>query len=177
MSSNIHEIHPLAVADLVDCRVLDELKPEEIVSVLSVFTPIRLSQDMAYVSVKNTRANDSIKNGVHTIKNFLDKYYDVETKYQTNFTDSYSIHYDMCDFTFQWCQAEDELACKKIYEEAKKYDIYVGDFVKAILKIVNICNEIEKCAIIQENVGLQHKLATVKDLVLKSIATNQSLYL
>ena len=39
MSSNIHEIHPLAVADLVDCRVLDELKPEEIVSVLSVFTP------------------------------------------------------------------------------------------------------------------------------------------
>ena len=59
MSSNIHEIHPLAVADLVDCRVLDELKPEEIVSVLSVFTPIRLSQDMAYVSVKNTRANDS----------------------------------------------------------------------------------------------------------------------
>jgi len=177
MSSNIHEIHPLAVADLVDCRVLDELKPEEIVSVLSVFTPIRLSQDMAYVSVKNTRANDSIKNGVLTIKNFLDKYYDVETKYKTNFTDSYSIHYDMCDFTYDWCQAEDELACKKIYEEAKKYDIYVGDFVKAILKIVNICNEIEKCAIIQENVGLQHKLATVKDLVLKSIATNQSLYL
>ena len=41
MSSNIHEIHPLAVADLVDSRVLDELKPEEIVSVLSVFTPIR----------------------------------------------------------------------------------------------------------------------------------------
>ena len=25
-----------------------------------------------------------------------------------------------------------------------------------------IFNEIEKCAIIQENVGLQHKLATVK---------------
>ena len=177
MSSNIHEIHPLAVADLVDCRVLDELKPEEIVSILSVFTPIRLSSDMAYVSVKHTRANDSIKNGVLTIKNFLDKYYDVETKYKTNFTDSYSIHYDMCDFTYDWCRAEDELACKKIYEEAKKYDIYVGDFVKAILKIVNICNEIEKCAIIQENIGLQHKLATVKDLVLKSIATNQSLYL
>ena len=50
---------------------------------------------MAYVSVKNTRANDSIKNGVLTIKNFLDKYYDVETKYKTNFTDSYNIHYDM----------------------------------------------------------------------------------
>ena len=52
---------------------------------------------MAYVSVAAARANDAIKNGVHTIKNFLDKYYDVETKYQTNFTDSYSIHYDMCD--------------------------------------------------------------------------------
>ena len=41
MSSNIHEIHPLAVRT-VDCRVLDELKPEEIVSVLSVFTLLGL---------------------------------------------------------------------------------------------------------------------------------------
>ena len=34
--------------------------------------------------------------------------------------------------------------CKSIYEEAKKYNIYMGEFVKAILKIVNICSELEK---------------------------------
>ena len=38
------------------------------------------------------------------------------------------------------------------YEEAKKYNIYMGEFVKAILKIVNICSELEKAAIVQENV-------------------------
>ena len=93
------------------------------------------------------------------------------------FTDSYDVQYDMCDYMFSWCSAENEAACNKIYIDAKKYNIYIGEFVKAILKIVNICNELEKACIIQENMKLLHTLSFVKDRVLKSIATNQSLYI
>ena len=105
-----------------------------------------------------------------------DKYYDIETRYQTNFTDSYDIHYDMCEFMYSWCFAENEMDCREIYNEAKKYNIYMGEFVKAILKIVNMCNELEKAAVVQENMKLLHTLSLVRDKVLKSVATNQSLY-
>ena len=82
----------------------------------------------------------------------------------------------MCEFMYKWCFAENEMDCREIYNEAKKYNIYMGEFVKAILKIVNMCNELEKAAVVQENVKLLHTLSLVRDKVLKSVATNQSLY-
>jgi hypothetical protein len=45
------------------------------------------------------------------------------------------------------------------------------------LKIKNICKELEQACIIQENVSLLNKLSKIPELILKSIATNQSLYL
>ena len=62
-------------------------------------------------------------------------------------------------------------------KKSKKYNIYVGEFIKAILKIVNITNELEKACVIQGNVKLLHSLSEIKGHVLKSIATNQSLYI
>jgi len=177
MASNIHEIHPMAITDILKDRCLDDLRVEELVSVLSVFSSIRISQEDAYPNISSTSVNDKIKTAVKQIKGRLNYYYDIESKYQTNFTDSYDVQYDMCEYMYNWCSAENEADCNKIYIDAKKYNIYIGEFVKAILKIVNICNELEKACIIQENMKLLHTLSFVKDCVLKSIATNQSLYI
>jgi superfamily II RNA helicase len=177
MAANIHEIHPLAITDILICGDLDNLTVQELVSVLSIFTHIRISQEDAYPNISTTSVNDKIKTAVKQIKNKLNKYYDIESKNQTNFTSSYDIQYDMCDYMFTWCSAENESDCYEIYDNAKKYNIYIGEFVKAILKIVNICNELEKACVIQENIKLLHTLSLVKDKILKSIATNQSLYI
>ena len=176
MSANIHEMHCLASIDMMTQGELDELTVEELVSVLSIFTHIKISEDQSYVDVSHTNVNDTIKTTVKTWKNILNKYYDIETKCQTNFTDNYTVHYDMCEFMYKWCYAENEVDCKLIYQEAKKYNIYMGEFVKAILKIVNICNELEKASVVQENMKLTHTLSLVKSKLLKSVATNQSLY-
>jgi superfamily II RNA helicase len=177
MASNIHEIHSLAISDCLDQKLFQNLTSQEIVSVLSVFTSIRLSDNDKYIDVNHTNVNDKIKTTIKQIKKNLNKYYDIETSHQTNFTQSYDIHYDMCEFMSKWCDAENEVQCKIIYEEAKKYNIYVGEFIKAILKIVNITNELEKACVIQGNVKLLHCLSEIKGHVLKSIATNQSLYI
>jgi superfamily II RNA helicase len=176
MSANIHEMHCLASIDMMVQGELDNLTVEELISVLSIFTHIKISEDQSYVDVSHTNVNDTIKTTVKTWKNILNKYYDIETKCQTNFTDNYSVHYDMCEFMYKWCFAENEVDCKLIYQEAKKYNIYMGEFVKAILKIVNICNELEKASVVQENIKLTHTLSFVKSKLLKSVATNQSLY-
>ena len=56
------------------------------------------------------------------------------------------------------------------------YDISLGDFVKAILKINNMIQELEKAATIQENLELL-KIIRDSEITLKSCITNQSLYL
>ena len=42
----------------------------------------------------------------------------------------------------------------------------MGEFVKAVLKLVNISNELEKACAIMENIDLMNKLSMVKEKVL-----------
>ena len=177
IAANINEIHSLALADILIENGFDHLTPEELVSVLSIFTSIRLSDEDKYISVEHINTNDTIKQTIKKIKNKLDKYYDIETRHQTSFTQQYEIHYDMAEFLYKWCFATNDVECKLIYQEAKKYNIYIGEFVKAILKINNICVELEKICLIQENIKLLNMISKVKEVTLKSIATNQSLYI
>ena len=53
---------------------------------------------------------------------------------------------------------------------------YVLDFIKAILKINNICNELIKIAEIIDNLKLLELLNEIPKLTLKYIVDNQSLY-
>ena len=46
-----------------------------------------------------------------------------------------------CEAHVEWCNANDDSECKLILQECSKYDISLGDFVKAMLKINNICLE------------------------------------
>jgi len=177
VSANIHEIHSLAIADILVDGTFEKLTTEEIVSVLSIFTGVRLSEDDKYHSISKCDVNCNIKDAVEKIELALYKYHDIEAAAKTNFSQSYDVQYDMCEFLYAWCFAKNESDCRKIYDEAKKFNIYIGEFVKAILKIVNICNELEKVATLIGNLLLLNKLSYVKDTILKSIATNQSLYL
>ena len=177
ISANIHEVHSQAMADIIDDGGFEKLSPEEIVAVVSVFTPIRLSDEDKYINVDYINCNDNIIQTIKKIKKSLDYWYDIETKHQTSFAQEYNIQYDMSGFMFQWCLAENEEQCIRIYNEAKGFNIYIGEFVKAILKIKNICKELEQACQIKENVSLLNKLSKVPELILKSIATNQSLYL
>ena len=177
MAANIHEIHSLAMAEILNNHDLNLLSVEELVSVLSIFTGVRLRDEDKYHNINNCNINNNIKLAVKKIVISLNKYYDIEVKYNTNFTQSYDIQYDMCEFMYNWCYANNEQECRVIYDEAKKYDIYVGEFIKAILKINNICSELEKVCEIQENIELLKTLSEVREKTLKSIATNQSLYL
>ena len=72
---------------------------------------------------------------------------------------------------------KNEEQCMNIFNEAKQYEIYTGDFVKAVLKIINIANELEKVCILSENYQLLELVKQIPEVTMKNIATNQSLYL
>ena len=101
----------------------------------------------------------------------------METKAETNFIEDYTIHYDMVDFINKWCLSTTQEECLSIYHNAKQYDIYVGDFIKAILKINNIVNELLKICKLTENYKLLDIVKQIPNITLKNIANAQSLYL
>ena len=60
---------------------------------------------------------------------------------------------------------------------SEENQLFLGDFVKAILKINNCASELEKIAEMTNNVPLLEKLSQVQSLTLKYVANNQSLYI
>lgn len=177
ISSNIQEFHSLAMGELIHEKSLDNLTVEELVAVLSIFTNLKLSEQNKIYNHQYINCNETIKNNISNINKKFNKYYDIETKYKTNFTEDYDVHYDLVEFMYDWCKAENQDQCMRIYEEAKQYDIYIGDFVKAILKINNIANELEKVCLLSENYKLLSTIKQIPNITMKNVATNQSLYL
>ncbi len=56
-------------------------------------------------------------------------------------------------------------------------EIFLGEFIKSILKINNIAKELEKICDILDNISLLQKVKEIPILTLKYVVTNQSLYI
>jgi hypothetical protein len=54
--------------------------------------------------------------------------------------------------------------------------IFLGEFVKALLKINNISAEMEKIAELTGNIAFLSKLREIPNMTMKYVVTNQSLY-
>jgi hypothetical protein len=77
-----------------------------------------------------------------------------------------------------WVSCSSETECRGLLQRLEKEKgIFLGEFVKAVLKIVNIGAEMEKIAEMTGNMDLLSRLKEIPGLIMKYVATNQSLYI
>ena len=90
------------------------------------------------------------------------------------------LMFDLIDEAMEWCECDTEKNCKVFLKDVlSEKEISTGDFTKAMMKIANISRELQTVAEQHEFQGqadFSYKLSQVENLVLKYIATNQSLY-
>jgi superfamily II RNA helicase len=177
LAANIHEMNCLAMADILQEKMLDDSTDVEFIAILSIFTRVSMPKAQRVVGIDNISANKKIIRNIHKIQQAYDYYKDIELRHNLNFTSDDALSWDMCELVIDWCGADDDLKCKKVYEKAAMYSISLGEFIKAILKINNVAAEMEKLAFIQSNITLLDKIKKVSTITLKSVVTNQSLYL
>ena len=90
----------------------------------------------------------------------------------------FTFHKDLQRFVYDWCNADSEDSCKMIIQELKQNTgVFLGDFIKAILKICNIVSEIEKICEMMNQVEALQKIQAIHPLLMKYVATNISLYI
>lgn len=75
----------------------------------------------------------------------------------------------------EWCGA-DETACKQILSRIQEQGTFVGEWVKVLLKMVTVARELAMVFEKMGKVGCVAQLATIPEMVMKSVVTNQSLY-
>ena len=178
IAHNIKEIHSLAIADVIKySNYFDLFNSAQIAAYLSIFSNINVKDDYKkfYPEVENPHLKDIIT----FTKTSIEVYEDLENKYQVYTATNGDLNYDIVNYVQQWCESTEPDDCKKIlYNCLYATDLFVGDFIKAILKINNIANELDRvCDLIGNKVELQNKIRQIPKITLKFIATNQSLYI
>ena len=177
IASNFQEIHPLMMAKLLtETNYFKDLSPPEIVGILSCFTNCISVADENKIHVPETDY-DETNRITKQAEELLLSFSDIEAKYELYTGESYDFIYDIQNAVIRWCEAEDEKDCKIIIQELKEKDIFLGDFVKSLLKINNIASEMEKCCELMGQMELLEKVKQIPALTLKYVVTNQSLYI
>lgn len=176
IASCLREIPCLVFTELIENGTLTCLNVNELISFLSCFTNISVQDEFKCISpiTKNT----NLLNIIGETKNKIEFYQNKENEYQIDTGTDYNIHYDLIDYVDEWTKCENVEQCKIVLQrlESEK-EIFLGEFVKALLKISNIACELEKIAELTGNIEFLNKLNTISTLTLKYVVTNQSLYI
>lgn len=177
IAANIKEVHGLSFADALtdnNGNVFDYLSCEEIIGVFSCFANVKVSDTLQDGVIKE---NAKIAQATKYLQEKYNKYSDLEAMNKIYTGYDYNIYYDMIPYVVEWFNAIDENQAKKVISDVEQSkDIFIGEFIKVILKINNITTEIENICEITNNLDLLQKCKIIHNKTLKFVATNQSLY-
>jgi superfamily II RNA helicase len=177
IAAQLQEIHCLVMADAyVDTNGFAELTAIEIATVFACFNNIHVSEE--FKSHKPSTNNPLVDKTSLFLLNKLEYYFDLETKNLVDSGTAYEINFDIQPYLLDWCASQTELECKNVIQNIKhQKGVFLGEFIKAILKINNICAEFEKICEMTGNLTLLQKIKQIPSYTLKYVVTNQSLYI
>lgn len=175
LASQLREIHCLVLSEFVYDKSIDSFSPNQLVSLFSCFTNINVQEDLKDQTPQSH--DNKINETVIKLSKLYSDYQDKEAQYSINSGTDYYIHYDLLKYCSVWCETQTVEECKLLLQKiGEEKQIFLGEFVKALLKINNISNELEKIAEIIGNTELLYKLQQIPIMTLKYVVTNQSLY-
>ena len=175
VASHFKEVPCLIFADLVLNNVFATFTAYELVGVLSCFTNVKVSDDKkAFLPVSEYKNVAVLLKEIHDSCN---TFIDLEAKNGINTGTDYSMIFDLTDYMMFWAECDSEPECKLLLQRmSEEKDIFLGEFIKAILKVVAITVELAAAAELIGDMELLQKCKEVPEILQKFVATNQSLY-
>lgn len=178
IASGIAEIHPLCLAKLLDeWKMFEGLSAKQLIGLFSCFTDVKVAEEYR---ISRPRIDDAfLQHKIVELTDIYKKYYnrEIEMSIRSGIRYEDALMFDMIEFSMAWASFESETDCKYfIQDKIADRGISIGDFNKAMLKIVTISKEWIK---VFENIGetgIVHRLTQIEGLVLKYVTTSQSLY-
>jgi superfamily II RNA helicase len=172
----LREVPCLPFSDLILSNHLFNLSINQIIIFLCCFTNICVSEE--YKDFKPKIKDEKVLFLLEEIKKKNENYQKKESEFLLNTGTDYFFHYDLLNYIEEWINCNNINNCKILLNKLEiEKEIFLGEFVKALLKITNICNELENVAELIGNIEFLSKLKEIPNLLLKFVVTNQSLYI
>ena len=187
VASQFAEVHPIPLAKLIlSTNWFQGYTAKDLVGLLSVFVDVRLPEHQRAIEPQCESSN-RVKNAIITLQSSYDSIRTSEIDYQcyTGIEYEGALCFDMADTMMEWCDLTEEHECKVWLQELVAANVSAGDFTKACMKLsatakemVAMCETLVPVAEVGSlALELAHTLGQIDALILKHIATTQSLYL
>jgi len=176
IAAHIREVNCIVFADIIAAGMFKTLSTKEMIGIFSCFTNVKVSEDKKELfPISKSKV---VTDCVSKINELYITHLETELEKNIDSGIQFDIHFDLIDCVMDWTQCESEPECKYLLQNlfAEK-GIFLGEFVKAILKINNISAELEKVAETMGDLEMLQKLKEVPLKTQKFVATNQSLYI
>ena len=176
-ATKISEIHPLIWCKYIveKWNYFSEFSTKQIIGLLSCTTNIKVSSEYRLSVPKSSDV--FLKEIISDLQTEYTRFEEMETMedIRTGICYEDALMFDIIDESMEWCDCNTEEECKWfIQTKLSEKEISVGDFAKAMMKISTITKELSTgCS---ENTEMLFKFSQIDELVLKYIATSQSLY-
>ena len=169
IAMGINECQELLFTEMIYQGFLDNLEFPEIVAVISCFINERdQSSEERYISELNV--NNSIKNILNKLKNLSEDFIKKEDRSKLYINSDYNLYLDFIEPSYIWAKGE---SIKEVYKYTSIYD---GNFVKAIMRINNICENLMDICKNIERYDICSKLENYDKILIRDITSINSLY-
>jgi superfamily II RNA helicase len=176
IASRIREVHCILFAKLLVENKFEELTLEELVAFFACFANVTVPENIREVLPRSTYPK--VQSLLFESISFKREIENKENEHNINTGSNCEMQFDIMQYAYEWCAVSDIIEGKLVIQKMEQEkEIFLGEFVKAMLKINNISSELEKIAEYTGNMDLLQKLKEIPDKTLKYVATNQSLYI
>jgi len=166
IASEMSECNEIIFTEIIHKKILNDLKPEEIVCVLSLFIQER-DDDIDFLELKIPKYLKETLNKINSISCNMS---DLEEKHNIYIDTDWSLFLGFVEPSYYWAKGE---SIEYIY---KLTDIYDGNFIKNIIRINNIVNDLKIICELSNNDILLKKIENIESTLIRDQVTVESLY-
>jgi len=171
IAAQINECNSILLTEIIVNDILNDLTSEEIVAILAIFIEESTSDKISFNDIKGTsKIKVAIKKIESLISIFQEKEYELGIYDNQQF---WEISYNFINSAYYWVTKQPDYL---VYDSKK---IYTGSFVKNMIKINNIVEDLIHLFTINGSIEIIPKLSNIKDLIMRDYvkASINSLYL
>lgn len=171
LASQINECNPLLLTEIIVRDMFNDMSIEEIIGFVGIFID-DIKDKCSYNDICKLDLPNILLSKIDIIHTIINDYNDSEKRLDIQSDDDFwSISYDYVQLGYLWAN---KCTLQDIFNNV---DIYEGNFVKSMLKINNIIQDLIILHHIYDNLAVIPKLESAQELILRDIVTVNSLYI
>jgi superfamily II RNA helicase len=169
IASEISECNEIVLTEIITKDFFLDLEPAEIVAVLSIFIQEK-SNEVSIIDKLDV--SSKLKETLNHINYICKDFGDYEYNMYIDIGTDWNIYLSFIGPAYDWASG------KSIFEIYKSYEnVYEGTFIRNILRINNIIDNVKNIAEMINNSALLKKLENLDSLLIRDQVTTESLYI